>query len=157
MEDSKNGRTALGTAEYPPVGLTEKDYTCKKRTRQLKAHCIIVERPGHDILVELGEKQVFKLKITSGGVICLLMLMILRAVGLPKAAAGGPAGRGEMVSGVAATALPSAVPTPSGEPVHGSPPLSLTLMLVFTGCSVGAVIAVLVVGAIASVRNRAAK
>jgi hypothetical protein len=55
----------------------------------------------------------------------------------------------------AVSAAPPAqvTPTPTG-PVSGGPPLSLTLTLLFTLCSLGAVVGVLVVGFILSMRRQ---
>ncbi len=53
-----------------------------------------------------------------------------------------------------ATSAPSASPGPTPEAVRGRPPLSLTLMLVFTGCSLTVVIGFVVIGAIVAMRNR---
>lgn len=44
-------------------------------------------------------------------------------------------------------------PTPTG-PVSGGPPLSLTLTLLFTFCSLGAVVGLLVIGFILSMRRQ---
>ena len=95
-------------------------------------------------------------KMIRGGLICLLVIMIplsWRRAAAPVEAQAGQA-RIPGVQYVAATTVPSVAATPTAEPVRGRPPLSLTLMLVLTGCSVGGVIAVLAVGAIASMRVR---
>ncbi len=55
----------------------------------------------------------------------------------------------------AVSAAPPAqvTPTPTG-PVPGRPPLSLTLTLLFTFCSLGAVVGLLVLGFILSMRRQ---
>ncbi|MGZ6315801.1 MAG: hypothetical protein ACXWNQ_00945 [Anaerolineales bacterium] len=55
----------------------------------------------------------------------------------------------------AVSAAPRAqvTPTPTG-PVSGGPPLSLTLTLLFTLCSLGAVVGLLVVGFILSMQRQ---
>jgi hypothetical protein len=53
------------------------------------------------------------------------------------------------------TAMPSSFPTdvPSDRPT-GGPPLSLTLMLVFTGCALSLVLGILVLGFVLATQNR---
>jgi len=93
-----------------------------------------------------------KMKNLLGAAACLLFLVIplwrgqatVRADSqavLPRAAA-------------TATSAPSASPSPTPEAVRGRPPLSLTLMLIFTGCTLALVIGFVVIGAIVAMRNR---
>jgi hypothetical protein len=51
------------------------------------------------------------------------------------------------------TAAPSGSPTSAG-PVPGGPPLSLTLMLILTGCSVGSVLGLIILAFIFGIRNQ---
>jgi hypothetical protein len=114
------------------------------------------------------EDLLTKSKMLSRCVICLLVLLIPLSRGLPgiplvvrtgQGTAAKPArtiGQLETPATTTAKVTPSPTPgpTPSAGPARGQPPLSLTFMLIFTGCSVGLVIGVIVVGAIISMRRQ---
>ncbi len=53
----------------------------------------------------------------------------------------------------ATPASPTASTSSPDQPQRGRPPLSLTLMLLFSACAIGAVVAVLVIGVIAARGN----
>jgi hypothetical protein len=126
--------------------MQEKEASIKGICTIVKTALNVIYSPG------LKEDKVLQPKKALYGLICLLVLISSLSMSAVHTVSPGAAG---LTPGpaVAAETPPPAFPTSSTPTTHGQPPLSLTLMLIFTGCSVGGVIAVLLVGAIFSIRR----
>ena len=89
---------------------------------------------------------------TLSGLLWLGILVASLTSARQSSASAQPIRAGMQAAQATVPPLPTNAPTPAT--ARSAPPLSLTLMLAFTGCSVGAVILVLVIGAVASIRNK---
>lgn len=107
------------------------------------------------------------MKTWLGCILCVLALTGPISAGIPTSGIGAQAKPDDRVrvqtlgqpgirgvQDVEATPSPSTPATPAAQAVRERPPLSLTLMLLFTCCSVGLVLGMLVVGIMASRGNQ---
>ena len=125
----------------------------QEKEASIKGLCTIVKGLFRMIYSCRQEKWMSKMKNLLGTAACLLFLVIplWRGQATARADSQEVAPRAAVAT---ATSAPSASPSPTPEAVRGRPPLSLTLMLIFTGCSLALVIGFVVIGAIVAMRNR---